>query len=177
MARPSSSRTRARRLTAVELSVGFCLVASVLAVALPTFVREVHASRLVEPVDGLTRIGAAAVSYAKGHPVAQGFPASVPLTPATPPRGKCVTDPPGTWDQPTWRDLDFRPTAADAPHCFAFSFDSSLSPSVSTFRAQAHGDLDGDGIPSTFEITGRYVDGDLRGPVVDPGMFVDSEVE
>jgi type IV pilus assembly protein PilA len=177
MFHPSSGRARTRRFTAVELAVGFSLVASLLAVALPTFVREVHASRFVEPVDGLARIGAAAVAYGKGHPVAQGFPPSVALTPATPPRGRCAADPPGTWDQRTWRDLDFLPAPADAPHCFAFSFDSSLSPSVSTFRAQAHGDLDGDGIPSTFEITGRYVDADPRGPVVDPGMFIDSEVE
>jgi len=32
-------------------------------------------------------------------------------------------------------------------------------------------------ITSTFEITGQYLDGDPRGPVIDPGMFVDSEVE
>ena len=30
-------------------------------------------------------------------------------------------------------------------------------------RAQAHGDLDGDGIASTFEVTGHYADGDARG--------------
>jgi hypothetical protein len=86
-------------------------------------------------------------------------------------------DPPDTWNNPTWRALDFRPSAPDTPHCFAFSFDSSLAPAKSTFRAQAHGDLDGDGIPSTFELTGQYTEGDVRGPVVDPGMFIDSEVE
>jgi hypothetical protein len=48
---------------------------------------------------------------------------------------------------------------------------------VSTFRAQAHGDLDGDGITSTFEVTGRSVDGDARGPLLDPGMYIDSELE
>jgi type IV pilus assembly protein PilA len=177
MSRPSSSRARARRFSAVELAIGFSLVASLLAVAVPTFVREVHASRFVEPVEGLQRIGAAAVAYGKGHPVAQGFPPSAPMTPSAPPRGRCEADPPGLWEQPTWHALEFRPAPEGAPHCFAFSFDSALSPSVSTFRAQAHGDLDGDGIPSTFEITGRTVDGDPRGPVVDPGMFIDSEVE
>jgi hypothetical protein len=177
MSRPSSSRARGRRFSAVELAIGFSLVASLLAVAVPTFVREVHASRFVEPVDGLQRIGAAAVAYGKAHPVLQGFPASAPPTPSTPPRGRCEADAAGLWDQPTWQALEFRPVPEGAPHCFSFSFESSLSPSVSTFRAQAHGDLDGDGIPSTFEITGRYVDGDPRGPVVDPGMFIDSEVE
>jgi hypothetical protein len=88
-----------------------------------------------------------------------------------------VADDPGAWDTPTWKALDFRPVPEGAPHCFAFSFASSLSPSVSTFRADAHGDLDGDGIVSTFQLTGRSVDGDPKGPVLDPGMFVDSEVE
>ena len=177
MPRPLSSRARARRFTPLELAIAFSLIASILAVAVPTFVREVHASRFVEPVDGLQRIGLAAVLYGKGHVVAQGFPPSAPTTPATPPRGHCEPDPPGAWDHPTWRTFDFRPVPPGTPHCFTFSFDSSLSPSLSTFRAQSHGDLDGDGIQSTFEVTGHYAAGDARGPMLDPGMFIDSEVE
>jgi hypothetical protein len=175
----SSSRSRRRswRFSPVELAVAFALAGSLLAVAVPTFVREVHASRLVEPVDGLQRLGAAAVSYGRRHPTSQGFPPSAPLTPGAVPRGTCPPDDPGTWDHPTWKALDFRPAPEGSPHCFAFSFDSSLSPASSTFRADAHGDLDGDGIPSTFEVTGHYVDGDPRGPSLDPGMFIDSEVE
>lgn len=177
MPRPLSSRARIRRFTPVELAVAFALGGSLLAIAVPTFVREVHASHFVEPVDGLRHIGAAAVVYGRGHPVAQAFPPSAPPTPSAPPRGHCEADPPEIWDQPTWRALDFRPVPPGAPHCFAFSFDSTLGAARSTFRAQAHGDLDGDGIPSTFEVSGHYVDGDPAGPVVDPGMAVDSEVE
>jgi hypothetical protein len=171
------ARTRSRRFTPVELAVAIALGGSLLAIAAPTFSREVHASRFVEPVDGLHHIGAAAIAYGKGHPVAQGFPPKAPMTPASPPRGRCAADPEGTWDQPTWKALDFRPAAKDAPHCFAFAFDSALSPARSTFRAHAHGDLDGDGLASTFEITGHYVEGDAAGPVLDPGMTVESEVE
>jgi hypothetical protein len=177
MSRLLPYRTRIRRFSAVELAVAFALGGSLLAIAVPTFVREVHASHFVEPVEGLQRIGAAAVVYGRGHPVAQGFPSSAPLTPGTPPRGHCEADPPEVWDQPTWHALDFRPVPPGAPHCFAFSFDSALGAARSTFRAQAHADLDGDGIPSTFEVTGHYVDGDPAGPVVDPGMAIDSEVE
>jgi type IV pilus assembly protein PilA len=177
MSRSPFRSGRGRRFTPVELAIGFALVGSVLAIAVPSFVREVHASRFVEPVEGLQRIGAAAVGYAGGHPAAQAFPPSAPLTPAAPPRGRCEADPAGAWDHPTWRTFDFRPSPEGAPHCFAFSFDSAPSQSASTFRAQAHGDLDGDGIRSTFEITGRSVEGDARGPHVDPGMFVDDEVE
>jgi hypothetical protein len=177
MTRPLSSRARARRFRPLELAIAFALVGSLLAVAVPTFVREVHASRFVEPVDGLQRIGAAAVLYGTGRAIGQAFPPSVALTPATPPRGRCEADPSGTWDQPTWTALHFRPAPHDAPHCFAFSFESHLAPTLSRFRAQAHGDLDGDGLSSTFEVTGQYGVNNAQGPVLDPGMFIDSEVE
>jgi len=170
-------RSRSRRFTPVELAIAFALGGSLLAIAIPSFVREVHASRLVEPIDGLQRIGASAVAYARVRPVAHAFPPSAPMTPSIPPRGRCQADPPDAWDNPTWRALEFRPVAAGLPHCFAFAFDSVLAPAKSTFRAHAHGDLDGDGIPSTFQITGQDTEGDPRGPVVDPGMLVDSEVE
>jgi hypothetical protein len=141
------------------------------------FLREVHASRLVEPVAGLERLAASAIAYAAVHPVALAFPPSAPMTPSVPPRGRCEPYPREAWQAPSWRALDFQPEPVDAPHCFAFAFDSTLSPSKSTFRAHAHGDLDGDGIFSTFEVTGHAVDDDPEGPALDPGMFVDSEVE
>ncbi len=179
----SRSRPRSRTLSPIELAVVFALVGSVLAVAVPTFVREVHASRLSEPIDGLKRIGAGAIEYAQAHPLpataqgGQGFPPSAPMTPAVPPRGRCEPDAPGAWEEPGWRDLDFRPVQAGAPHCFSFAFDSSLAPDRSSFQAHSHGDLDGDGILSTFQISGQYREGDPRGPTIDPGMIVDSEVE
>jgi hypothetical protein len=173
----SRARPRSRRFTPVELAIGFALVGSLLAVGVPTFVREVHSSRFVEPVEGLERMGASAVAYGRAHPVAQAFPPSAALTPSVAPRGRCDADPPGLWDQPTWRTLDFRPAPEGDPHCYAFSFDSTLSASRSAFRGDAHGDLDGDGIVSTFEVTGHVAEGDPAGPTLDKGVFVDSEVE
>jgi len=169
--------SRGRRLSAVELAIALALGGSLLAIAVPTFAREVHASRFVEPVDGLRRLAASAVEYGRGRPVAQAFPPSAALTPPAPPRGKCAADAPDAWDGPTWRALDFRPAPPGVPHCFAFAFDSAASPARATFRAHAHADLDGDGLASTFEVTGEYDDGDPRGPVVNPGMYVEAEVE
>ena len=171
------ARARTRRISPVELAVAFAIGGSLLAVAVPTFVREVHASRFVEPVDGLERMGASAVAYAHSHTTAQGFPPTVSLTPPVPPRGRCEEDAAEAWEQPTWKALDFRPVPEGVPHCYAFGFESTLSAARSGFRADAHGDLDGDGIVSTFEITGHDVEGDPDGPAVDRGMFVDSEVE
>ena len=180
--RPISARARPRPFSLLEIAIAFALVGSLLAVAVPAVARNVNASRLVEPVQGLQRLGASAVAYGRqqleadaGAPV---FPPGAPLTPRAVPRGRCEVDPPGTWDHPTWNALDFRAAPEGSPHCFSFAFDSTSSPSkAATFRAHAHADLDGDGTTSTFEIGGRYAPGDAHGPQLDPGMFVDSEVE
>jgi hypothetical protein len=157
-----------RRFTPIELAIAFALLGSVLAVAIPAFLRDVHASRFVEPTDGLARLGTAAVAHAEldGH-----FPASVPLTPATVPRGHKEADPPGTWDVDGWKTLGFRPVAEGVPHAYAFSFEGTDG----AFVARAHGDLDGDGVLSTFEIRGHAAPGQKAALV--PGMYVESELE
>lgn len=159
-----------RRFTPVELAIGAALVGSLLAVAVPAFLRELHASRFVEPTDGLARMGAAAIAYAEAN---QRFPDSAPLTPAIPPRGKKESDPPGTWEGATWKALAFRPAPEGVPHAYSFSFESTGA--GSGFVAQARGDLDGDGIASTFEIRGE-ARGDQK-PSVAPGMYVEAELE
>jgi hypothetical protein len=160
-----------RRFTPVELAIGAALVGSLLAVAVPAFLHELHASRFVEPTDGLARLGVSAVAYAEAN---QRFPDSAPLTPAAPPRGKKEADPPGTWEGATWKALAFRPVAEGVPHAYAFSFESTGAGNA--FVAQARGDLDGDGILSTFEIRGDVHRGDQK-PAVLPGMYVEAELE
>lgn len=145
-----------RLLSPLEAAAGIAILGSVLAVAVPTFVRNLHASRLVEPVDGLTRIAARATALAAAEPAEAAYPDPVPLTPEHVPRGGAVLDPPGTWDHPTWRLLDFSFTVQ---HSFSFAFDSANTQGRATFRAVSHGDLDGDGILSTFSIAGESRDG------------------
>jgi hypothetical protein len=178
------ARGRSRGLAPVEAALGFAIVGSVLAVGIPAFVRNLHASRFAEATEGLTAIGEGAVLYATPLSVERAFPASAPLTPPRPARGVRAVDLPGLWQTPTWLALHFPPPrgsgrafAEDEPHAFAFSFDSALAPSRSTFVAQAHGDLDGNGTMSTFEIRGHALAGDPHGPVVEPGMFVMDPLE
>lgn len=159
-----------RRFTPVELAIGIALLGSTMAVAVPAFSRELHASRFVEPTDGLARIGAAAVAYADAN---QGFPANAPLTPATPPRAAKVVDPPGTWDGATWKALAFQPSEEGAPHAYSFSFEKIAE---EAFVAQARGDLDGDGVLSTFEIRGHAGRGGEKA-AVKRGMYVEAELE
>ncbi|MDI1433776.1 MULTISPECIES: hypothetical protein [Polyangium] len=162
------------RWSALELSVAFAIGGSVLAVAVPAFIRNLHASKLSEPLDNLDRLVTHAVAYAENKPQEISFPPAAPLTPADVPRGVRVTDPPEIWEHLTWRSLDFR---IEEPHAFSFQFESELDPvtRVMRFVATAHGDLDGDGKLSTFQVRGERAPG--QPPRVLPGMFVDREVE
>lgn len=145
-----------RSFTPLEAALAVAVVGSVLAATVPTFVSNVHASRLAEPVDGLKRIATRATWLAAGHAAEHAYPESVELTPAEVPKGVSVTDPPGTWDHPTWRRLQF---GWDVEHAYSFAFESEAKPGVAVFRAVAHGDLDGDGLLSTFEVRGMTRDG------------------
>jgi hypothetical protein len=145
-----------RSLSPVEAALGVAVVGSVLAVGIPAFVRNVHASRLVEPMDGLERISAAAAARAASAPVEDAYPPSVGPTPASVPSGAPVRDPPGTWDHPTWVSLGF---SFSNPHWYSFEFESERRGRRARYRAQAHGDLDGDGQTSDFSVRGEVVEG------------------
>ena len=160
------------KITAVEAAVAVALGGSVLTVAVPAFVRNLSSSRLTEVTESMGRIGAHAVAGASGKACPDAFPPSAPLTPASVPRGKPETDAeqPDPWQHPTWRALDFRPTAPGVAHWFAYQFDNPGA----AFVAQAHGDLDGDGTTSTFEVRGACKDGVAA---LAPGMYVEAELE
>ena len=160
--------------SAIELSAIFAVSGSILAIGVPAFFRNLSFSMLSEPMEGLDRMVRHAVTYAGVHPQEIAFPPSVPLTPAQVPRGTRNVDPQDAWEPLTWRSLEFR---FEEPHAFAFQFDSERDPGTQAFRftATAHGDLDGDGILSTFEVRGEKLPG--QPPRVLPGMFIDREVE
>ena len=145
-----------RPLAPVEAALAFALGGSVLAVTVPAFVRNLNASRMTEALDGLERISARANALADSAPQDRAYPPSCPLTPATVPRATLVTDPPATWNQPTWRLLGF---SIDTPHAYSFQFDSTNDAKISSFTVEAHGDLDGDGVVSTFRTGGSVEPG------------------
>jgi type II secretory pathway pseudopilin PulG len=161
-------------MTPVEAAVALSLFGSIAAVAIPSFSSNLHASRLTEATDGLAKISENALARAEGKSPAEAFPPSVQLTPNAVPRGHAEVDPPGIWDVPTWQALDFRASPEGVAHWFSFELDSNADPTASSFRAHAHADQDGDGLTSTFEVRGHD---DSQGAVVEPGMFVDKEIE
>ena len=145
-----------RPLSPVEAALCVAVLGSVLAVGVPAFVRDLHASRLVEPMDGLQRIAASAAALAPKGKGRQLYPESAPRTPRDVPLGAPALDPPGSWDHPTWVLLGVNFTR---PHSYAFEFESDRHGRRSKYVARAQGDLDGDGQLSEFSIRGEVTDG------------------
>lgn len=160
-----------RALTPVEAALAFAIGGSLLAVTVPAFLRNLHASRMSEALDGLERIRGRAFVLSDTAPLAAAFPESAPLTPASVPRATLIQDPPRTWDHPTWRLLGF---SIETPHAYSFQLDAHNGPDVSRFTAEAHGDLDGDGVVSTFRTGGSIRQG--QAPQADV-LEVSREVE
>jgi hypothetical protein len=174
-------RSSERGVTPVEAAIAFAIFGAILAVAVPAFIRELHGSRLVEPVSGLERMSAGAIAHAGSHAPANAFPETAPLTPAVVPRAHREIDPPNVWDTPAWKALGFRAAPEGTPHAYAFGFTSTPPPlatpgQVAQFVAHAHGDLDGDGITSTFEVRGHAASASGPAELV-PGMYVEAELE
>lgn len=158
-------------MTPLQLAVGFAVAGSVLAATVPAFVSNLRATRFAEPMDGLQRIAGRASKLALSSPLRLAYPESAPLTPSVVPAGERTTDPPGTWEHPTWRLLDFR---QDRPHFYAFEFERREKEGGAEFTARARGDLDGDGELSLFSIVGAIEAGGL--PEVYPMQMI-REVE
>ncbi len=157
-----------RRFSLLELATLVSLSASLAAVAVPAFVRNVHASRLSEPIEGLARLGERVVAFSE----AEGrLPASAPMTPLVPPRGVKAVDPPGTWELTAWKAIAFSPVPEGVPHAYSFALESHGA----GFTARAQGDLDGDGVLSTFELRGS-ADGHAH-VALEPGLHVEEELE
>ncbi len=113
------------------------------------------------------------VTRPRGAVVPVQFPRSVRVTPALSRIGsRPITDPPGTWNAPTWQALSF--SVAD-PHYFAYAYDSLGTGPSSAFSARAHGDLDGDRAYSTFARGGHLnAQLEVEGPTT---MFRVNELE
>jgi hypothetical protein len=145
-----------RSLSALQSALLVAFFGSVLAVFIPHFVRDLRASRLAEPLDGLHRIAAAATMQAAGSPCEIAYPPTAPRTPAQVPAGNAEVDPPGTWGNESWRLLHFKKTE---PHYYSFEFESLNNPTGAHFIARSFGDLDGDGNLSHFELYGDVAPG------------------
>jgi type IV pilus assembly protein PilA len=184
---------RARRaqsgFTLIELMIVVAIIGILASVAIPAFMKNARKAKSAEATSSIKRIYDASRSYIMELRVGRGmagatqiepqFPESEPITPAA----SCCANagykcPPSIaqWTSFGWAALRF---SMDDPHYYRYEYVSTGVASAgagSTFTARALGDLDCDGVMSTFEMTGHLqaVDLDVRGSA---GFYMDKQVE
>ena len=146
------------RFSLVEAALLICLIAVVLAVFVPNFVRRIRTNKISEATELLEEMSRRTRAYyeTSWSPGSEAcLPSAAGPTPATP------TADPESVDfladevegRDTWRALSFQP---DRPVRFSYSFLPSrdgcgIDDTESSVVLRARGDLDGDGVFSTFE--------------------------
>jgi type IV pilus assembly protein PilA len=134
------------------------------AIAIPSFMKYIRKSRTAEAAQMLEKITNGARTYyleehggAQLTPIPSQFPATVAVTPAVTCCNagvqRCTPDA-TLWDDPSWRALKF---SVDDPHYYRYEFTSSGVSTTSKFTARAFGDLDCDGVYSTFSTQGEVL--------------------
>ena len=147
-------------------------------VAAPALLKMALVKRTVEATESLDKIKGGARQYfvtdhwdSNGNLLPKRFPASMARTPSRPPCGRTVITPTVVWDRAGWGKLHF---ALTTPRRYAYTFDSAGTGTASVYTATANGDLDCDGVLSTFEIRGS-IDGEGAVRVVGP--IISNEIE
>lgn len=146
------------------------------AVAIPAFMKLARKSQRPEAVKDLQKLYEGARAYAEERRIRGGRASFPPKSVGpTPPLNTCCTFPDrqcrpnlAFWIDPTWQALKF---TVDDPFYYSYTYQSNGS----EFSVRANGDLDCDGVYSTFEMVGRILpDGTVAGA---GGMFKDQELE
>jgi Tfp pilus assembly protein PilE len=152
-----------RGFSLVEL-MNFLALAALLATlgmyGLARYVRHAKTAEAVGNVTAITQAAAAFYNESDAHqpagtkpeqakamrhfptPARQTVPADVASV-----RGKKYQSAIGDWSVSPWPDLAFK---INQPQCYAYNFESTGSGSTATATATANGDLDGNGMVSTY---------------------------
>jgi hypothetical protein len=137
------------------------------AVAIPAFLHYIRQTKTAEAHEQVSRLCQSVGSY---FDQSHRLPDPAPLTPAVPcstyADGRCPPAP-GEWGTPAWQALGFSMTE---PHYYQYE----LLTDGTSFTAHALGDLDADGMRSTFECHGQVVGGVLQR---DPTVTATDEIE
>jgi|GEM_PF-2454205 len=157
------------------------------AIAIPAFIKYVRRAKTSEATMNLRRAFTASVSYyheqradRTGAILPQQFPKSVETPPhdvwhasvcANGESKKFVPDE-NTWKHSTWQALNF---SVDDPFFYKYTYESEGTGTGARFTIRATGDLNCDGVYSTFERIGFIDDeGNVGGGA---GLYWDKELE
>jgi hypothetical protein len=141
-------------------------------------IRRLYGRLTAEATESLDKIKAGARMYfvadhydTSGNLLPKRFPSTAPLTPAKVPCGRAVRTPTSAWAKASWGKLHFSVTDT---HRYSYSFESSGTNTKAVYTAKAFGDLDCDGVLSTYELRGS-IDSEFGVRVVGP--IISNELE
>jgi hypothetical protein len=164
-------RAAARRLGG---SGTWVMTTGVLAsIAIPAFMKYIRRSKTAEATMNVRRMYDGAVAFYAEH---HRFPQTTPLTPDRPAcaggSSAKIAPQPEDWSAPGWKELGF---AIEEPSYYHYEFVSEGEGPTAAFTARAVGDLDCNGVQSTFERIGTIdAQGNVNGGA---GLFTLSELE
>ena len=175
--------------TLIELMIVVAIIGILAAVAIPAFMKYIRRSKTVEATMNVRKLFDASVSYFEaehadktGNPIAKQFPGSVGPSPggampsSTGPccgntGDKCKPSP-TNFTADSWSALNF---SVDDPFYFVYNYVSAGTETSANFQAWAFGDLDCDGIASTYERSGSVMsDRSVSGG---SGLYTKNEIE
>src|SRR6266581_6081419 len=158
-------RERERGFTMIELMVVVAIVGVLSTIAIPAYLGNARKAKTSEAIVNIRKIYVASRNYilesnnrrAGINPIAPQFPEAIALTPAaiccTFSGKKCAPNP-ADWSANSWTALMF---SMDDPYWYRYEYMSTGSTSPgpgSNFTVAAHGDLNCNGVYSTFEMFG-----------------------
>jgi hypothetical protein len=157
----------------VEAAILLCLLGVVLAVFVPTFLRRVRANKIIEASELLSEMSKLASAYYStswGSGKRHCLPPSAGPTPAEPTVDARRVDffSPDVAGGKTWEALGFQPSR---PTRYSYSYvpgqagcDLIGKEGLDPIRFHAEGDLDGDGVRSSFELRATLGPDGLKEP-------------